>query len=59
MADDEGVWQRQYHGLTRIVVSRQRRELLLHPGGGGSRGYPCWVQGIEITRVHGGFEPKE
>mmetsp|Transcript_40189 Transcript_40189/g.45908 ORF Transcript_40189/g.45908 Transcript_40189/m.45908 type:complete len:127 (-) Transcript_40189:787-1167(-) len=55
MADDEEVRRRQNHGLTRLT--RQTRELLLHPGGGEPRGYPCWVRDIEIVRAQAGLEP--
>jgi len=55
IADDEEVRRRQKHGLTRLTI--QGGELLLHPGGGGPQGYPCWVRDIEIARVQGGLEP--
>jgi len=54
MADDEEVRRRQNHGLTRLT--RQTRELLLHLGGGGPRGYPYWVRDIEIVRAQAGLE---
>ena len=55
MADDEEVRRRQNHGLTRLT--RQTRELLRHPGGGGPCWDPCLVRDIEIARVQAGLEP--